>query len=128
MKNGAGSDGLRDFAPNDPLGFGGILHLVADGHPLPQGNQPPQVFVQRLGRNAGEGHTSRCSVVSRRERQPQEPGSLLGVFEEQLVEISDPEEDERVPVLGFDLSPLAHQWSIVGLWHYEWLQGAGICE
>ena len=128
MKNGAGSHRLRDFPPNDPLGFGWILHLIADGDPLPKRNQPCQVIVQRLGRNAGEGHTSRRSVVSRRERQPQEPGSLLGVLEEQLVEISDPEEDERVPVLGFDLSPLAHQWSIVSLWHYEGLQGSGMCE
>ena len=57
--------GVPAKAPNDPLGFGGILHLVADGHPLPQGNQPPQVFVQRLGRNAGEGHTSLSGRVKR---------------------------------------------------------------
>jgi hypothetical protein len=31
-------------------------------------------------------------------------------------------------VLGFDLSPLTHQWSIVGLWHYVELQGSGMCE
>ena len=128
MKNGAGSHRLGDFAPNDSLGFGRILHLVADGDPLPQRNQPSQVLVQGLCRNASEGHTSCRSVVSRRERQPQEPGSLLGVPKEKLVEISDPKKDERVPVPGFDLSPLTHQWSIVGLWHYERLQGSGMCE
>jgi hypothetical protein len=28
-------------------------------------------------------------------------------------------------VLGFDLSPLAHQWGIVSLWHHVGLQGSG---
>ena len=42
MKNGAGSHRLRDFAPNDPLGFGRILHLVADGDPLPSATSRPR--------------------------------------------------------------------------------------
>ena len=126
MKDGTGSQGLRDFAPDDPFCFGGILHLIADGDPLAQRDQPSQIFVQCLGGNAREGHTSRRPVVSRRERQPQEPGSLLGVPEEELVEIADPEEDESILMLGFDLSPLAHQWGIVSLWHYVGLRGSGM--
>lgn len=125
MKDGPWRYSLRHFAPNDSLGVGGILHLVADGDLLPQGHQPTQVLIQRLGRHPREGHTSRCSIVSRRERQSKESGSLFGVLEEEFVKVADSEEDESIPVLGFDLSPLAHQWGIVSLWHCVELQGLG---
>ena len=93
---------------------------------LTQRDQPAQVLLQRLGRNPSEGHAGSGAIVSRRQRQPKEAGSLFGVTEEKLIEIADPKEDESVPVLGLDLSPLAHQWGIVSLWHYVGLQRSGM--
>ncbi len=117
MDGGARCHRLGDLPPNNTLGLGGILYLVTDGDLLSQPDQPSQVLVQRFCGDARKRHPGGGPVVSRGERQPEESGSLLGVTEEEFVKIAHPEEDESVPVLGLHLSPLAHQWSIVSLWH-----------
>ena len=111
MKDGAGRNGLRDFATNDPLGLGRILYLVTDCHPLPQRNQAPEVLVQRLGRHSGEGDASRRAVVPRRKRQPEKAGSLLGVPEKELVKIADPEKTRESRC--WDLT--SRHWRISGV-------------
>ncbi len=102
-------DGLHHFAPHEPLREPGVFDLLADGDPMSQGDQPPQILGRGLDRNAGEGHVDGAAVVARRERETQLPRSEPGVIIEHLVEVSHSEEQDRVGIPRLDVAILLHQ-------------------
>ena len=95
-KDCARRDGLDHLPADESLGFGRIFHLLADRDAPAQAQQPLEILVAGPHRHARQRHIGGAAVVARSERQPQQARALLGVFTEHLVEIADPEKDERV--------------------------------
>ncbi len=108
-EDGTGGDGLHHRAPHEAFGELGILHLLADRHAVPQGDQPPQVFGRRLDGHAGEWHLGRAPVVPRGEGESQLPGGEPRVILEHLVEVPHPKKQDGVGVSRLDLAILLHQ-------------------
>ena len=110
IEHGAGGDRLDHLAADEPLRPGSrILHLLADRRPAPEPDQARQVVVERLRGNAGKRDAGRRPVVPGGEREAEKPRALLGVLPEELVEVSHPEEEQRVRVAALHLPPLAHE-------------------
>ena len=94
----AGGDDAHDRAVDDARRVPRILHLVADHDLLAHADQPVDVGLGAARRHAGHRHGF-FALVARREREPEEPRCLLGVLEEELEEVSHPEEEEAVRML-----------------------------
>ena len=98
LQHGGGHDGARGDHPDDvpvhqPLGGGRVLGLLADGHLVPLGDEPGDVAVAGVvGHPAHGGALLRgLAPVPGGEGQIQLPGGQLGVVEEHLVKIAQPE-------------------------------------
>ena len=98
LQHGGGHDGARGDHPDDvpvhqPLGGGRVLGLLADGHLVPLGDEPGDVAVAGVvGHPAHGGALLRGLVpVPCGEGQVQLLGGQLGVVEEHLVKIAQPE-------------------------------------
>ena len=73
-----------------------VFHLVADGHAVALLDQPRDVAFGRVVRHAAHGDGRAFFLVARGERDFQLARGDDGVFEEQLVEIAQPEHQQRV--------------------------------
>jgi hypothetical protein len=73
-------------------------------------DQTPQVLTRRFYGNARKWDFTRSTIVSRRKRETERSRCHFGILVEHLVEVSHPEEQNRVLVTRFDLSVLLHQW------------------
>ena len=72
-----------------------IFHLVADGHAVALLNQPRDVAFGGVVGHAAHGNGRALFLVARGERDLQFARGHHGVFEEQLVEIAQPEHQQR---------------------------------
>ena len=62
------------------------------------------------------GHRDRLAgrLAARSERDVEQPGCFLGVFEEQLVEVAHAVEEQQVGVLAFERQILLHYRGVSG--------------
>ncbi|MBS1194066.1 MAG: hypothetical protein H6R28_466, partial [Methanomicrobiales archaeon] len=75
----------------------GILHLVADGYPVPLCHQPGDVTLRRVVRDAGQWDPVAGAVLrAGGEDDLQFPGDRLGIGFKGLVEVPDPEEEDGI--------------------------------
>src|SRR6266480_583148 len=105
-KRRARSDGLDHFPSDKPLGELRIFRLLADRHPKSLLNQSTQVLSGGFHRDAGQGDLAGTTVVPRGQRQAECPRRDLCVFVEHLVEVTHPEEQNRVLMTRLDLPVL----------------------
>ena len=103
---GPGRYDLDHVASDDRLSCVGRLELVADRDLEPLGHKSTHVGVERLGRDPGQRNPIVRAVRPRGQRQVERLGPDARVLVEQLVEIADPEQEQRVLVLFFYLSVL----------------------
>ena len=113
LGQGAGRDHPDDVTADHRLGaallgLGRVFHLLADGDLEAQADQLGQVGFRRVLRHPG--HRDRLAVVVTPEglRDAEGGGGLVGVVEEQLVEVAHPEEDHRVRMPRLHLEELLH--------------------
>ena len=106
LEYGARGDDLDDVAPHDPLCFRRVLELLADRHAAAHLEQTRDVLVHRLYWDTRKRHVPLAAVVARGERESEQAAPLLRVLEEHLVEIADPEEEERIGVARLDVEIL----------------------
>ena len=106
LEDRARSDDLDDVPLHDPPGLRRVLELLADRHAAAHLEQARDVVVHCLHGDAREGNIPLSAVVPRGERESQQTASLLRVLEEHLVEIADPEEEERIGVARLDVEIL----------------------
>ena len=104
----AGRDHADDLALDQPLGGGGIAHLLADGHLVALLDQPREICVHRVKGHAAHRRALRQTAVFSCQRQFQLPGDEDGVLKEHLVEVSQPEKEDRVLILLLDAEVLLH--------------------
>ena len=99
----------RQLALHQRLRQLGVFHLVADGHAVPLLDQPRNVALRRVVRHAAHGDGRALFLVARRERDLKLPRGRHRVIVEQLVEIAQPEHQQRVRRLLLDAVVLPHQ-------------------
>ncbi|EDT39106.1 hypothetical protein BamMEX5DRAFT_5104 [Burkholderia ambifaria MEX-5] len=104
----AGRDDAHDLALDRPLRRGRVADLLADRDRFAHLHELRQILFDRVVRDAGhlDRRAGRCAAL--RERQVEQAGGFLRVFEEQFVEVAHPVEDERVGVIGLDAQVLLH--------------------
>ncbi len=95
VEDAAGREDLRDLAPHDLTRLR-CFHLVANGHTPPGLEQLGDVALGRV-----VGHAAHGRALALGQREVEQARALLGVGEEHLVEIAEPEEQEGV---GRDLA------------------------
>ena len=100
---------LRHAALDQALRARRVLELVADRDLVSEAQQPRDVGVALMPGHAA--HRDRLGIlpVARGEGETEELGSPDGVLEEHLVEVAQPEEQERVRMLGLDARVLLHE-------------------
>jgi hypothetical protein len=113
LGQGAGGHDPDDVAADHRLGaallgLGRVFHLLADGDLEAHADQLGQIGLGGVLRHAG--HRDRLAVVRAPEglADAQGGGGLVGVVEEQLVEIAHPEEDQGVGLPRLHLEELLH--------------------
>ena len=88
-----------------------VLHLVADGHLAPGLEQAPDVGVGGVEGNAAHRHDAALG-----QRHVEQLRPRLGVLEEHLVEIAQPEQQQRVlGQLALDAAILRHHRRELGV-------------
>ena len=83
---------------------------------MPQHDQPLQVFVGAMHRDAAHGDVAAEVLAPLGEHDAQRARRDFGILEKQLVEIAHPVEQEAIGIGGLDLDVLLH--------HRRWARGA----
>ena len=88
--SGAGGDNAHDVPVHQALGGGWVLHLLADSHLVPLGDEPGQIGLRRVIGHAAHGHPLilRLIPVPGGEGQAQLFRTHLGVVVEHLIEVT----------------------------------------
>jgi hypothetical protein len=100
---------LDDVALHDSLARARVGELLAHGYPLALLEQAGDVRPRRVIGNAAHGH-----ALAVRKREVEEGAGLAGILEEHLVEIAEPEEEDRVAVPRLDRPVLIHHGNPLG--------------
>ena len=101
-------DHAGDLPLHQSLGQRRIGHLLADGHLVALRNQLLQIGLHGVERNAAHRRALAQAAVAAGQRQFQLLRNQLRVVEEHLIEIAQPEEQDRVRILLLDLEILLH--------------------
>ena len=109
----AGGDEADDLALHRALraafaGQLGVLHLLADGDPEALADQLLEIGLGGVDGDPAHRDVFAQVLAALGERDIEGRGGLGGVFEEQLVEIPHPVEQQVVPMGGLDLQILRH--------------------
>ena len=111
--DGARRDHADDLAPHELLALGGRLHLLAHGDLLPGADEAGDVAVGGVVRDPR--HRDRpLALLPRREGDLEEAGRGVRVLEEQLVEVTEAEQQEVVRVAPLQLPVLQHHRGQLG--------------
>ena len=109
VHRGAGRDDAGDFAPDQFVAAVGVFHLIADGDAVALLDQPRDVVFGGMIGDAAHRNRLALFLVAGGERDLELAGGGDGVVVEQLVEIAQPEHQQRVGDLLLDAVVLPHQ-------------------
>ena len=120
LSNGARGDEANHVAADDRFGAAflrlrGILHLLADRHPMTKSDQALQVIVGAVDRDPAHGDVVALMLATLRQDDAERPARGLRVVEEELVEIAHAVKQEAIRVRGLDLHVLRHHRRHAGL-------------
>ena len=102
-------DDAHHLSPHELLALARRLHLLAHRHLAPGANQPGDIAVGRVMGNARHGDGA-LPLLARGEGDLEQARALVGVLEEELVEVAEAEEEEVVGVALLELPVLQHHW------------------
>ena len=109
VEDHARRDDADDVALDDALHRPRILELLAHRDPVAELGQLHQVRPHRVVRDAAHGDGIFLALVARGQREVEDARDVDRVLVEHLVEVAQPEEDDRVRVPRLDVQVLAHQ-------------------
>ncbi len=101
----------RDLALHQLLGEPRVFHLLADGDLEALANELGNVVFRRVIGHAAHGNGDALFLVARGQRDLQLARGDHRVLEEELVEVAQAEEQQRVGMLFLDRGVLPHQRS-----------------
>ena len=102
----AGRDDADDLAVDEAFGLRRIARLLADGDLVAPLDEPGQVRLERVVRDAREGNALPAAHLPRGQRDLELPRDESRVIVERLVEVAHPEEQDGVLVLLLDAEVL----------------------
>ena len=113
VDDGAGRHHPDDVPLDKALCRGRVLHLLADGHLVALGDEPGDVGLAGVVGDAAHGdlllrRLGVLAVVPGGQCQVQFPGRKAGIVVEHLVKIAQPEEQDGIRIVLFDLQVLLH--------------------
>ena len=91
-----------------PLGQGGILQLLADGHLVALGDELFHIGVDRVVGYAAHGGALLQAAVPPGQGQLQLPGGLLRIVEEHFIKIAQAEKQQAILILRLQVQVLLH--------------------
>jgi hypothetical protein len=100
-------DDAHDLSADELLRLRGVFGLLADGDAVALAYEPRDVVGDGVVRDAAHRDGLAALLVPRGERDFKLARAGDGVLEEQLVEVAEPEEEERARVLPLQLLILA---------------------
>ena len=100
-------DDADDLALEEPASA--RLRLLADRDRMARRQQPGDVWLRGVRREPAERDLVGIAAVARRQRQVEDGRRRLGVLEEHLVEVAEPEQQDRGLVLRLDAKVLRDQ-------------------
>ena len=103
-----GGDHPDDVPLNKAFRLGGVLHLLADGHLIPLGDQTRHIALVAVEGHAAHGGALRKAALLAGKGKIQLPGRRDGIVEEHFVKIADAVKKNFVLMLVFDLKILLH--------------------
>ena len=86
----------------------GVFHLLANGDPMAERNQPVEVIVGALDRHAAHADVLALVLAALGEDNAERPAGDLRVVEEEFVEVAHPVEQETARIGRLDLEILRH--------------------
>ena len=113
LGQGPGRYQPHDIAAHHALGaalarFGRVLELFAHGDAMPERDQPMQIFVRALDRNAAHRNVVAEMLAALGQHDAERAGGHFGILEKQLVEVAHPVEQKTIRIGGLDLDILLH--------------------
>ena len=108
LEDGAGGDDAHHLALEELLPLAGLA-LLADRDRVPGAEKPRHVRLGRVRRESAQRHLVRRAAIARRERQIEHARRDARVVEEHLVEVAEPEEEDRALVLRLDAQVLCEE-------------------
>ena len=101
-------DDSRDPAFDEALASRGVADLVDDHCAFAAAEQPDQMLLERVIRNARHGNRCAAGLTACRQRDVEQPCRAFGIRVEQLVEIAHPIEQQPVRMLALEAQVLLH--------------------
>ena len=117
----AGRHHADDAALDQTLCECRVLHLLADRDAVAEGNQTFQIGFRCVIRHAAHRRARGQTAVPARQCQLQQLRDQHGIVEKHLVEIAEPEKDDRIPRRLLDGEVLLHhrgELGAVNLFHH----------
>ena len=108
LHQGAGGHHPYNIPLDHPLGQRRVFHLLADGNLVALFHQPGNVVFHTVVGHPAHGRTVGKAAVPPGQRQFQLPGGGHGIIKEHLVEISETEHEDLVPMLILHGKVLLH--------------------
>ena len=108
LDHGAGGDDADHIALDQPLRGGGILHLLADGDLVAARHQLGNIRFVAVERHPAHGGALLLSAVAAGQYQLQLLRGDFRVFVEHLVKVAQPEKQQTLRILLFNLKILLH--------------------
>ena len=108
LDDGTGGDDPHHLPLDQPLGGGGILHLLADRDLISLGHQAGDIGFAGMEGYAAHRRPFLLPAVLAREHQLEFLRRDLRVVEKHLIEVAQPEKQQALGMLGFDLEILPH--------------------
>ena len=113
VNDGAGGHHPDNIPLHQPLGGGGVLHLLADGHLVALGDETGNIGLAGVIGDAAHGdpfflRLGVFAVVPGGQGQVQFLGSQLGIVGEHLIEVPQTEKQNGIRVVLLDFQILLH--------------------
>ncbi|MEY3460035.1 MAG: hypothetical protein RL215_3192, partial [Planctomycetota bacterium] len=99
---GAGCDDAGHFAADESFGFFGIFDLVADGSSESALNKFLEVGIELVPGEPGHGDGVIGVFIAAGESESEDAGGVLGVFEEEFVEVAHAKQEHGAGMFRFD--------------------------
>ena len=113
IDDSAGGHHPDNIPLHQPLGGGGVLHLLADGHLVALGNQPGDVGLAGVIGDAAHGHPlflrlGVLAVIPGGQGQIQFFGGKLCIVGEHFIEVPQTEKQNGIRIVLLDFQILLH--------------------
>ena len=108
LDHGPGRDDAHDVSLHQSPGFARIFQLIADGDAIATVHQPRQIPFNGVVRDAAHRYAPALTDLPGSERDLELAGGYRGIVPKELIEVAEPEHQQRAREAGPEILILAH--------------------